>query len=88
MLRGGSLHLVKRTPKLIAKLARFEVMRGLGNGHVHLNKGAAIADIVPKLDPDICARCTARIFNECPPTPLAGPFGPEKGITALDSGAR
>ncbi len=82
--RGGSMHLVTRTPKTIAKLARFKVMRALGKGHVHLNKGDAIADIVPKLDPAICARCTARIFQECPTAPTAIAVKTEGAISAPD----
>ena len=85
--RGGSMHLVTRTPKTIAKLARFKVMRGLGKDHIHLNKGAAISHIVPTLDPEICASCTARIFLECPPPPQTTSIEPERATDMSDGGA-
>lgn len=63
--RGGSFHLMTRTPKTIRKLARFKVMRELTKRHIHLSKYDAIKEIVPLLDPKICETCTARIFHEC-----------------------
>ena len=63
--RGGSLHLQTRTPRMIARLARFKVMRALSRDRIHLSKGDAVAEMVPRLDPAICATCTARIFHEC-----------------------
>lgn len=63
--RGGSLHLQTRTPKTIAKLARFKVMRVLTRERIHLSKGDAVTRMVEAADPDICAKCTARIFTEC-----------------------
>lgn len=63
--RGGSFHLQTTTPRTINKLGRFHVMKALTKHHIHLSKGEAIAEIVPMLDEDICATCTARIFHEC-----------------------
>jgi SulP family sulfate permease len=63
--RGGSFHLQTTTPRTINKLGRFHVMKSLTKHHIHLSKGEAIAEIVPMLDEDICANCTARIFHEC-----------------------
>lgn len=63
--RGGSFHLQTTTPRTISKLGRFKVMEALTKHHIHLSKGEAIAEIVPLLDVDICANCTARIFHEC-----------------------
>ncbi|MCA0996079.1 SulP family inorganic anion transporter [Alloyangia pacifica] len=62
---GGALHLQVKTPRTLTKLARFKVVRELGRERLHLSKGDAIALIVPKLDGDICATCTKRIFHEC-----------------------
>lgn len=63
---GGSLHLKVLSLRTIDKLARFRVVKALGKGNIHLSKQDAIAAIVPRLDPSICATCTARIFRECP----------------------
>lgn len=63
--RGGSFHLQTTTPRTISKLGRFKVMEALTKHHIHLSKGEAIAEIVPMLDENICANCTARIFYEC-----------------------
>ncbi|NDW00089.1 SulP family inorganic anion transporter [Salipiger sp. PrR002] len=62
---GGALHLQVKTPRTLTKLARFKVVRELGRERLHLSKGDAIALIVPKLDGDICATCSKRIFHEC-----------------------
>lgn len=80
--RGGSFHLMTRTPKLIRKLARFKVMRELTKRRIHLSKHDGIAEIVPLLDPEKCATCTARIFRECAQRPGAPPVQ-----TAIDPAA-
>lgn len=63
--RGGSLHLQTRTPRTIARLARFKVMRALTRDRLHLSKGDAVTQMVRSVDPAICATCPARIFTEC-----------------------
>lgn len=63
--QGGSLHLKIGSLRALNKLARFRVVRALGREYIHLSKRDAIAQIVPTLDPDVCANCTARIFREC-----------------------
>lgn len=42
----------------------------IGQDAVFRDKREAIARIFDKLDPGICARCRARIFEECPTRPL------------------
>lgn len=81
--RGGSLHLQTRTPRTIAKLARFKVMRALTRNRIHLSKGDAISEMVPRLDGDICASCRVRIFHECARQP-GGPLGPASADTAVN----
>jgi SulP family sulfate permease len=71
--RGGSLGLQTKTPKVIDILTRFHVPAELSTGKCHPSKGAAIAETVAILDPDICLSCTARIFREC-----SGRPGPSK----------
>ena len=67
--RGGSFHVQAKQVAAIKRLDRFHVSEALSTEHVHTSKGDAIAEIVPTLDQDICATCTARIFRECPPPP-------------------
>ncbi|WP_118135432.1 SulP family inorganic anion transporter [Oceanicella sp. SM1341] len=66
---GGSFHLKIGSLRLLSKLARFRVVKALGRDHIHISKREAIAQLVPKLDPAICASCTARVFNECAQQP-------------------
>ena len=51
---------------LTERLRRIEA---LGRDHLYPDKRTAIASIFERLDPAICARCTARIFWECGPKP-------------------
>lgn len=73
---GGGFHLKIGSLRVLNKLARFRVVRELGGDYIHLSKRDAIAEIVPQLDPKICARCTARIFRECSKQP--GPPSKER----------
>jgi SulP family sulfate permease len=68
--RGGRLWLqglrlpaedVRRNGKYLSEIGEDAVFR---------DKREAIARIFDKLDPGICARCRARIFEECPTRPL------------------
>lgn len=72
---GGDLYFHRLRPAVLAQWARDGLLAELGPGHVFDSKQAAIAAIVPRLDPDRCARCTARLFSECPPPP-SPPVGP------------
>lgn len=63
--RGGSLGLQTKTPKVLNTLERFGVPEKLATAKCHPSKGAAIAETVELLDPEICRTCTARIFREC-----------------------
>lgn len=63
--RGGAFHLLTRTPRMISRLARFKVMRVLTRQNIHLSKGDALAEMVPHVDPAVCATCEVRIFREC-----------------------
>ncbi len=67
--RGGRLYVTMRQRQVSDKYRRFGVVTAIGHKNVFSNKGDAIAAIVPALDQSICATCTTRIFNECPPAP-------------------
>jgi SulP family sulfate permease len=67
--RGGQLHIVTRHPPLIATFRRHHVIETIGEERLYVSKADAIPAIVASLDPAICATCTTRIFDECPPRP-------------------
>ena len=67
---GGSLNLKVLAFETLDALRRYRVEKALGRDRIHMSKRDAIASIVPRLDPAICATCTARIFRECPPPPV------------------
>jgi SulP family sulfate permease len=64
--RGGRLHITTRLPSEVERLRQIGVTEAIGEDALHESKGAAIAAILPSLDPSRCATCTARIFRECP----------------------
>jgi SulP family sulfate permease len=73
---GGDLYFHRPRPEVIAMWRKTGFTRVLGPEHQFPDKGTAIATIFKKLDPAICAQCTARIFRECerapkPPGPAA-----------------
>jgi len=76
--RGGGLYISARYPPLRQQLAQFHLTREIGRGHIFRRKDETIRALVPrKLDPEICARCTVRIFRECPPPPTTEEAGPK-----------
>ena len=70
---GGQLYFHQLTERNRALLDRMGIARDIGGEDVFFeSKGEAIATIFKRLEPEICQRCTARIFNECksvPPPP-------------------
>ena len=48
---------------------RVSFMTELGTDHIFPAKRIAIATIFNRLDPDICARCTVRVYEECKTLP-------------------
>jgi SulP family sulfate permease len=64
---GGVLHVQAKLPETLGALERLDHGKMLGEDTIHLSKSEALQAIVPKLDRAICARCTARVFLECPP---------------------
>ncbi|MCO5099560.1 MAG: SulP family inorganic anion transporter [Burkholderiaceae bacterium] len=62
---GGALYLCGLRPQVRAFLERGDAIAQIGADRIYEAKHTAIADIFSRLDPEICRRCTARIFYEC-----------------------
>jgi sulfate permease, SulP family len=69
---GGDLYFHRPRPEVIAMWKKTGFTRLLGPEHQFPDKRTAIATIFQKLDPEICRRCTARIFEECQRVPGDG----------------
>ncbi len=66
---GGDLYFHRPRPEVIRLWATTGFTRLLGAEHQFPDKRTAIATIFTKLDPEICRRCTARVFWECQSAP-------------------
>ena len=67
--QGGGLYLIRPKPGVCKPLYDGGYIEEIGKENVFGGKTATIAAIVPKLDPEICRTCTARIFRECAQRP-------------------
>jgi SulP family sulfate permease len=63
---GGDLYFHRPRPPVLQMWQRTGFVDELGRDHVFPDKRCAIATIVPRLDPGVCARCTVKLFEECP----------------------
>jgi sulfate permease, SulP family len=63
---GGDLYFHRPRPPVMDLWQRTGFLDELGRDHIFPDKRIAIATIVPKLDPGRCARCTVKLFDECP----------------------
>jgi SulP family sulfate permease len=63
---GGDLYFHRPRPPVTELWQRSGFLQEMGRDHVFPDKRIAIATIVPKLDLGICARCTVKLFDECP----------------------
>ena len=66
---GGDLYFHRPRPEVLALWRKSGFIDKLGADHLFADKHSAIATIVPRLDGAICARCTARVFDECAQQP-------------------
>jgi sulfate permease, SulP family len=71
---GGDLYFHRPRPEVIRMWRKTGFTSVLGPEHQFPDKFTAISTIFNKLDPEICRRCTARIFWECQSAP--GPDTP------------
>ena len=62
---GGDLYFHRPRPEVIAFWQRVDYIKALGEEHIFATKRAAISTIFNRLDPEICAHCTVRLFDEC-----------------------
>ena len=68
---GGGIYLHQLKDDAKAMLRRGGFYDEIGEDHFFDHKGEAIAAIFDKLDKNVCARCSRRIFNECKTIPRA-----------------
>jgi sulfate permease, SulP family len=68
---GGSFHIVALFPPLLESLRRFHVIEEIGEDHLHISKGDALAATIPEIDKSVCGGCTKRVFLECAGLPGA-----------------
>ena len=66
---GGDLYFHRPRPSVIQLWDHIGYTEDLGRDHIFPTKRLAIATIFDRLDRDICARCAARIFEECQSLP-------------------
>ena len=68
---SGSLYIQSsNSSKLSSDAEKVNLLDKLGGERIWSNKRTTIASAVPKLDQNICAQCSARIFRECPTAAL------------------
>lgn len=70
---GGDLYFHRPRPPVLAFWQRAGFLDELGRDHLFADKHGALAQIVPRLDPAVCAGCRVRIFFECDRQPGAEP---------------
>ncbi len=63
--KGGGVYLIRPKPGLLEPLRRGGFLAEIGEKNVFFGKTEAISHVVGRLDPQVCQRCTARIFLEC-----------------------
>lgn len=68
---GGDLYFHRPRPEVMNTWQASGFIERLGADHLYADKRSAIAAIVPMLDPQICAQCKARVFEECARQPGA-----------------
>lgn len=68
---GGDLYFHRPRPQVLETWQRIGFFDELGEDHVFADKRSALAAIVPRLDGEICAKCSVRCFEECERQPGA-----------------
>lgn len=68
---SGDLYFHRPRPPVLSIWRQTGFLKRLGPDHVFPSKRHAIATIVPRLDPAVCAGCQVRLFDECAQQPGA-----------------
>lgn len=68
---GGDLYFHRPRPEVMSTWRASGFVERLGADHLYADKRSAIAAIVPRLDPAVCAQCRLRVFEECATQPGA-----------------
>ncbi len=79
---GGDLYFHRPRPQVLTMWQTTGFTERLGADHLFATKREAIAHIVPRLDPAVCAGCRARVFEECAAQP-----GPPSSVAAGSTAA-
>jgi SulP family sulfate permease len=67
--QGGALHFHGLREGASQMLRKSPFAEAIGCDAIHPSKRAAIANIVGRLDRDVCRRCQVRVFEECAQLP-------------------
>lgn len=70
-VNGRQMYLCSLKAEVVDVMARGGCTKSIGPDNVFRNKMDAIKSIVPRLDPERCRPCKARIFRECAQMPGA-----------------
>jgi len=70
---GGGLYFHRPRPQVMEMWRATAFIERLGAWRIFPSKRAAIAAIYPRMDPQVCASCTARVFSECAAFPRTMP---------------
>lgn len=62
---GGDLYFHRPRPAVMQMWQRMGFIDQIGEGNIFPDKATAISRIYERLDRDVCATCTARVFREC-----------------------
>jgi SulP family sulfate permease len=74
---GGDLYFHRPRTQVLQTWAQTGFSDKLGTDHIFPTKRQALHTIIGQLSPDLCARCTVRIFEECASRPgAAAPAAP------------
>lgn len=63
---GGGLYFHRPRARVMEAWRRGHSLERLESSHIFWRKSHALAEIVPRLDQAVCARCAVKLFAECP----------------------